>query len=101
VVLYNVTCNVPEDLAEDWLRWMREEHLPEVMSTGMFESYAMHRLLTEVDDNSGINFTIIYRCRSMDHYEEYSQKHGPALKAKTNARYGDSVLAFRTLMEEI
>ncbi len=43
--LYNVTITIDLDVHEDWVRWMRETHIPEVMATGMFVSNRMSRLL--------------------------------------------------------
>ena len=36
MIIYNVTCHMDLALAEEWLRWMQEIHIPEVMATGCF-----------------------------------------------------------------
>jgi hypothetical protein len=43
--LYNVTITIDLNVHEDWVRWMRETHIPEVMATGMFVSSRMSRLI--------------------------------------------------------
>ena len=55
MIVYNVTCNVGSHLAEEWLKWMQEEHIPEVMQTGCFTECKILKLLTEAPDNEGIN----------------------------------------------
>ena len=57
MIFYNVTCNVGRSIADEWIIWMKEEHLPEVMATGMFISHTFCQLLTEAADNEGLNFT--------------------------------------------
>jgi hypothetical protein len=37
----------------------------------------------------------------MADYEDYVKNYGPALKAKTIERYGEKVLAFRTILEKV
>ena len=34
MILYNVTVNIDTDVEEDWIEWMKETHIPEVMKTG-------------------------------------------------------------------
>ncbi|MBC7426591.1 MAG: DUF4286 family protein [Bacteroidia bacterium] len=101
MIIYNVTCNVSESMAAEWLNWMKEEHIPEVMATGLFSSYRILKLLTVVEDNEGLNYAIQYSCDSVEAFDKYVEIYGPGLKAKTYEKYGDSVLAFRTLLEEV
>ncbi len=101
MILYNVTCNIPLEIESEWLEWMKNEHLPQVMATNKFNSYKIFKLLTEVDGNEGVNYAVQYFCDSIDTYNDYAQNYAPALKAKTAAKYGEKVLAFRTLLQEM
>lgn len=101
MIVYNVTCNIPEDIEAEWVHWMKHEHIPEVISTEKFTGYRMLKLLTVVDDNEGVNYAIQYFCNTIDDFNEYVDKFALALKAKTYEKYGDKVLAFRTLLEEV
>ncbi len=58
MIVYNVTCNVGSHMAEEWLIWMQQEHIPEVMQTGCFTDCKILKLLTEAGDNEGINYAI-------------------------------------------
>jgi len=101
MIVYNVTCNVGSHMAEEWLKWMQEEHIPEVMQTGCFTECKILKLLTEADDNEGINYAIQYTANTLDNYNQYKDQFGPILQAKTKEKYGDSVLAYRSLLEVI
>ncbi len=101
MIFYNVTCNVGRSIADEWIIWMKEEHLPEVMATGMFISHTFCQLLTEAADNEGLNFTIQYKLNTMSHLDQYNLEFGPSLKQKTLDRWGEQVLAFRSVMEEV
>ena len=39
--IYNVTLKVDATVADDWTRWMRQTHIPEVIDTGYFTGYRM------------------------------------------------------------
>lgn len=98
--IYNVTLKVAIDRADEWIQWMRTEHILQVMATGCFSGYRLNRLL-EDDDLEGITFVIQYELEDLDKFFSYKQKFAPALQLKHIEKFGDDVFAFRTLMEVI
>lgn len=100
MLLYNVTITLDLDVHEDWLRWMRETHIPDVMSTGMFVSYRMCRLLGHEHPDSAI-YTLQYLVRDMAYLRRYMEEFAPALQRQHQERYQDKYAAFRTVMELI
>nr|WP_276898849.1 DUF4286 family protein [Pedobacter kyonggii] len=95
--LYNVTLIIDDAVAEEWLQWMQDVHMPEVMATGMFIS---NRLLKVVDSpNEGVTYCAQYVAETLDHYNKYQEVFAPALQAELNERYKNRFVAYRTLME--
>ena len=101
MIVYNVTCNLHPNLADEWLSWMKEEHIPEVMQSGCFTECKILKLLTEANDNDGVNYAIQYTAPSIESYNQYKEQFAPLLQAKTKEKYGDSVLAYRSILEVI
>ncbi len=101
MIIYNVTCNLDVKLAPSWLNWMMEEHIPEVMQTGCFTDCKVLKLITEAADNQGVNYAIQYTAGSMEDYVKYRDNFGPVLQQKTKEKYGDQVLAYRSLLEVV
>jgi len=101
MIVYNVTCNLHPNLADEWLSWMKEEHIPEVMQSGCFTECKILKLLTVANDNDGVNYAIQYTAPSIESYNQYKEQFAPLLQAKTKEKYGDSVLAYRSLLEVI
>ena len=100
MIIYNVTVNVEHSVHDDWLQWMREIHIPEVMETGLFSHHRILKVLSD-EDNGGMTYSVQYYCHSMESYEQYKAKHAPSLQAKALARYKDKFVGFRTLLEEL
>ena len=98
--LYGVTVNIDKDVHDEWLQWMRQEHIPNVMATGMFQSHRLCRLLGD-EDSEGITYSVQYVCESMQNYQQYQSKYAPALQTEVVEKYGDKFVAFRTLLEII
>lgn len=99
MILYNVTCHLSHAMLSEWLQWMEQEHIPEVMATGCFTSCRMMKVLTQASDDEGVNIAIQYSAESMADYERYRDTYAPALQQKTRERYGEQVLAYRSLLE--
>ncbi|PWS27198.1 DUF4286 domain-containing protein [Pedobacter yonginense] len=97
MLLYNVTLILEDSAAEEWLQWMQEVHIPEVMATGMFVS---NRLLKVIDSpNEGVTYCAQYVAESLENYNHYQTTYAPALQEDLNARFKNRFVAYRTLME--
>ena len=88
-----------DEIHDDWKRWMKEVHMPDVMNTGMFSDYKMCRVLTTQPDEEGHTYAIQYTCVDMATLEQYQEKHAPALQKEHTERYEGKFVAFRTLLE--
>ncbi len=100
MILYNITFNVSPDIEQDFISWMKETHIPEVLATGKFHEHKFFKLLHESEDGSS-NLCVQYFAESIELMMAYEKEHAAALRTKTQGRYGDKAIAFRTLLETI
>ncbi len=98
MLLYNVTVTIDLDVHQDWLQWMRDTHIPEVMATGMFVSYRMCRLLGHEHEDSEI-YSMQYLVPDMAQLRRYMDEFAPTLQRRHQERYDGKYAAFRTVME--
>lgn len=98
--IYNVTCLATHDIHEKWLDWMRTEHIPEVIATGLFSHHRILRL-RDTDESDGVTYAIQYFCSSREAYDIYVSKYAGELRRKVQEKWGQSIVSFRTLMEVI
>ncbi|RMG67533.1 MAG: DUF4286 family protein [Bacteroidetes bacterium] len=101
MLVYSVTASVVKEVAPEWLHWMQRTHIPEVMATGFFTDYTLHRLVQPVVDPERVTFNIHYRCASMGELARYRKEAAPALQQAHQQRYGERVLAFRSILSEL
>ena len=99
MIIYNVTVSIDADVSEEWVKWMQDVHIPEVMNTGKFMESRMSRILAE--EEGGIAYSIQYLCKDMETLEKYQEENAPELQRKHNALYADKAVAFRTLLDVI
>ncbi len=101
MILYNVTINVEQSVEEEWLRWMRTEHMLDVLNTKMFVTARVFQLL-EVEQSEGTTtYAVQYFANNRADYERYQQEFAPRLQQEAQQRYGGKTVSFRTLMEEV
>jgi hypothetical protein len=99
MIVYNVTVKVNPEIHDEWLAWMKETHIPDVMATGLFTTYRMMRVIVNEDD--GETYSIQYLAESMADVHRYQVNHAPDLQQEHAEKYDGKFVAFRTLLEEI
>lgn len=100
MILYNITINIDNTMAGEWLEWMQQQHIPEVMATGYFLKNQLCRLLNEVD-NGGVTYAVQFYTRNMQDLEEYQRDYAPALQAKYDKRYEGRSVSFQSMLEVV
>ncbi|MCE3282180.1 MAG: hypothetical protein K0Q66_917 [Chitinophagaceae bacterium] len=98
--IYNVTIKVDASIHDQWLNWMKETHIPAVMSSGCFEKFVLVRLL-ETDETEGPTYAVQYFALSRAQYNRYIEMHATRLRKESSDQWGERFIAFRTLMEVI
>lgn len=99
MIIYNVTISIDVDVHEEWVSWMKEVHIPDVLNTGMFKESRFTRVLGE--EEGGKTYSIQYLCESMDLYEKYQAEHAPRLQKEVAERYPGKFAAFRTILRVV
>ena len=98
--LYNVTIGIDPEDEKEWVLWMRQTHIPEVMKTGAFKEYKFFKVLGGNPRDGAVSFSIQYFANSMDAIEKYLDQYAPSLVEKHKQRFKNHV-SFRTLLEEM
>jgi hypothetical protein len=100
MLLYNVTVGVDRDIEMEWLQWVKEKHIPDVLSTGMFVSSRIYKVLHDQDDGT-ISYSMQYFAESIDHVQQYLEVFAPALIEEHRLKFYNKHVAFQTLLEEV
>ena len=98
MIIYNVTVKLENEIVKDWVSWMKTEHIPDLMNTGLFSDYKLCHLL-EQDELEGTTYVVQYYCDSIEHYNTYISEHAQKMRDKGFQRFGNRFIAFRTVME--
>ncbi len=98
MIIYNVTTKVDSAIQEEWLTWIKDEHIADILNTGCFTKVNILRLL-ETDDTEGPTYAIQYHGESKALYNQYIEKHAALVRQKSIDKWGGQFIAFRSVMQ--
>ena len=99
MILYNVTINIDYDVHDEWLDWMKNKHIPDVLKTGLFIENKICRILAEED--GGKSYSIQYFLKNMDDYYTYQKEYASSLQLEHTQKYEGKFATFRTILEVV
>ncbi len=98
--IYNVTINIEESIQNEWLKWIQEKHIPDMLSTGKF----MKALMTQVmvnEEMGGLTYSIQYTCKSKEVLEKYYREDAEKFQKEALQLFSNKFVAFRTELDII
>lgn len=100
MIIYNVTIKLDASIHQQWLNWLQDIHIPEVIGTGCFTKATVLRLL-EIDDNEGPTYAIQYFAESKALYNQYIEKFAGEMRQRSFDKWGNRFIAFRSVMQVV
>lgn len=98
--IYNVTTKVAHLIHTNWLHWMKNEHIPAVMSTNCFTKHVFVKLL-ELDEEDGVTYAVQYFAKNLADYNKYIDEFSSNLRNDGTRKWGNQTIAYRTLMQVV
>ena len=99
MVLYNVTINIDYAVHDEWLDWMKNVHIPDVMNTGLFIDSKLCKIHAEED--GGKSYSVQYLLNNWEDYNLYVKEYAEELQKEHAEKYANKFVAFRTILEVV
>lgn len=99
MLVYNVTVNIDDSVRDEWITWMKETHIQDVMQTNLFDSYRFCRVM--VEEESGSTYSIQYKIKDAETFQLYQEMYAAKIQKEHQDRYEGKFVAFRTMLEII
>lgn len=100
MIIYNVTVKTELSIAEAWLKWMKEEHIPDILATRCFYNAAILEML-EPEEEDAMTFAVQYQANTREEYDEYIKRYADAMRQKAFDKWGNRFIAFRSLLKVV
>lgn len=93
--IYNVTTNIEESVHNQWLKWMKETHIPDVLATGKFLNAKMCEVLVE-EDMGGFTYSVQFTIADKSTLDCYYEEDAPRLREDASKLFAGKFVSFRT-----
>ena len=100
MIFYNITINIHESVHDQWMQWMQEKHISDVLATGKFSAARMVKVLID-EEMGGTTYSVQFTTDSKETLQRYYDEDAPRLRDEGLKLFGDKMLAFRTELELI
>lgn len=100
MIIYSVSIQINKEVEEEWLAYMTNEHIDDVMKTGYFEKVDFRKIVFPADEKQG-HYSIEYYCATMQALEDYQKYEAPRLQAEHTEKFAGQFSGSRKYMEEI
>jgi hypothetical protein len=100
MLIYNVTTHVEPKIEKEWLLWMKQKHLSNMLATQKFSIAKIFKVISEMD-HGGVSYAVQYHCENKSILNEYLKNDAKLLQKKENDKFGSSILFFTTELQLI
>lgn len=98
--IYNITIKVDWQIHEEWMEWIINTFIPDIMQTNCFEKKQFTRL-HEVEESDGPTYALQFYALSKAQYNRYMQLYANSIMQHAQQAWKNQMLFFSTLMEVI
>jgi hypothetical protein len=98
MIVYTLTANVDEDIANEWLQWMKDEVIHFVQETQLTIKYKVFKVL---NDNEGVTYTFQFFFKDAFVYKLFLTEHHKHFSSMLGKYSHPKVAYFNTLLQLI
>lgn len=99
MLIYNTTYTVDSDQESAFLAWIHDFYIPEIINSGVLKFPKLLRVLSH--NEQGICYSLQFSVANSLELHHWYISQGSALAEEMKRIFGNKVIGFPTLMEEI
>ena len=99
MIVYNETVIVDEAVHLEWLKWMQQVHIPNIMATGHFTLYQVLNVLDS--PNEGVTYCIQYMADNKPAVDAFFTEHLQGFHQALHQQFENKFVLFNTVMKTV
>lgn len=97
MILYNITIVIENGVQNEWLDWMRMQFIQPSMSTKLFESSQLMKVIDS--PNEGTTYCLQFLAPNPGNIQLYKEQYEPEMMRSMHSRFANRFVSFSSLME--
>lgn len=98
---YSISILVNHSIEHEWLEWMKEVHIKEILETNCFVDAMFCKIHHETASHDATNYNVVYFAKTKEDIEKYYKDFAPLLRQKVWVLFREQITFFRTELEYI
>ena len=98
--LYNITFNIDEKIHQNWLQWIREKHIPEVLKKSSFKNAKLIQVLID-EEMGGFTYSVQYQVESKEKLDSFLNDSSYNIFSEMTKLFPNQFVSFSTELQII
>lgn len=99
MVIYIVNVTLKKEKQAEWLKWMKEVHIPNVLKTGYFFEADIFSVILPAKSGNETSFSIQYKSETYEKFMSYTVKESKRLRKEVEDKFGNELVITRQVLE--
>jgi len=100
MIVYNTTFHIENEILEECLQYLKKIYIPKAAASGFLHNPGLRKVL-HTRQEEGSSFSVQFHVKNMDTLNYWMEREGSLLHKDLTERFGNKVVGFSTLLEEI
>jgi hypothetical protein len=99
MIVYNETFVVEGSAEQEWLQWIKANHITAALATGCFNG---HQILQVLDSpNEGVTYCLQFFADDIAKYQQFKELHAQQLHVNHHQQFENRYVLFNSLMQAV
>lgn len=99
MIIYNTTYLVSDRMHSIWMKWLREEHIPAMLGSGIFTRPQVAKVLTADAQQEGTSYSVQFHAADTEMLNTWYSGQGDRFVNELTSRFRQEVLLFSSVLE--
>lgn len=100
MLIFNTTFLVSDTAHTQWLKWVREQHIPFMMKSGTFTQPQIAKVFSN-ESQDGTSYSVQLQVQDLQALENWHIQYAKIFEQKFAETFGSEVIFFATILEII
>ena len=98
-MIYSITFAVENRAESEWIAYMKEIHIPQILKSDLVTSYHFTKVLSDETTDRAYNLQLHYPTRS--HLEQYIAELDQEIQSRLQQQFNGKLGSFCTFLEQV
>lgn len=99
MIIFNTTYCMDASVHEAGLKWLVDNLIPQATKSGEIHTPQLSRIYAQEGDT--VNYALQFRVASIEVLQSWYELRGDQLQQNMTDEFGEQILSFTTIMEEV